>query len=152
MYSSCSQTMSRSSYDVMPWCEGRWHCRRSQPTGSGKYLTHEMRTMFYLVYNINFFVSASPVKLIFVLNTGFLCFTQDSRPRFRINVPHRFSVHNYKRFTFCDHCGSLLYGLIKQGLQCEGKHDYVVSSVPTGDTVFELYVSCLSVCLSDHFL
>ncbi|XP_029162059.1 protein kinase C isoform X2 [Nylanderia fulva] len=39
--------------------------------------------------------------------------------RFSIDVPHRFVVHNYKRFTFCDHCGSLLYGLFKQGLQCE---------------------------------
>lgn len=39
--------------------------------------------------------------------------------RFKINVPHRFAVHNYRRFTWCDHCGSLLYGLIRQGLQCE---------------------------------
>ncbi|CAH2005792.1 unnamed protein product [Acanthoscelides obtectus] len=38
---------------------------------------------------------------------------------FNVNVPHRFVVHNYRRFTFCDHCGSLLYGLFRQGLQCE---------------------------------
>ena len=39
--------------------------------------------------------------------------------RFKINVPHRFEVHNYMKFTFCDHCGSMLYGITRQGLQCK---------------------------------
>jgi novel protein kinase C epsilon type len=39
--------------------------------------------------------------------------------RFNINVPHRFMVHSYKFITFCDHCGSLLWGAWRQGLQCE---------------------------------
>ena len=59
--------------------------------------------------------------------------TPDSRSTFRtgekliftINIfltsyPVRFEVHNYMKFTWCDHCGSLLYGLTKQGLQCKG--------------------------------
>ncbi|KAK1795938.1 hypothetical protein P4O66_009044, partial [Electrophorus voltai] len=39
---------------------------------------------------------------------------------FGINLPHRFSVRNYKVPTYCNHCGSLLYGLVKQGVQCKG--------------------------------
>lgn len=35
--------------------------------------------------------------------------------------PHALYVHSYKAPTFCDYCGEMLWGLVRQGLKCEGK-------------------------------
>lgn len=35
-------------------------------------------------------------------------------------MPHSLNVHSYKSPTFCDFCGEMLFGLVRQGLKCEG--------------------------------
>lgn len=35
------------------------------------------------------------------------------------NGPHLLNVHSYKTPHFCDYCGDMLWGLVKQGLKCD---------------------------------
>lgn len=42
--------------------------------------------------------------------------------RFGMNIPHTFETHNFMKPTFCAHCGSLLYGIYRQGLLCVHEH------------------------------
>lgn len=44
--------------------------------------------------------------------------------------PHALVVHSYKAPTFCDFCGEMLFGLVRQGLKCEGKYLVVISPPP----------------------
>ncbi|CAJ0572176.1 unnamed protein product, partial [Mesorhabditis spiculigera] len=40
-------------------------------------------------------------------------------------APHVFAARTFHKPTFCDHCGSLLYGLVRQGMQCNSCHSNV---------------------------
>ncbi|KAF4016227.1 hypothetical protein G4228_008023 [Cervus hanglu yarkandensis] len=48
--------------------------------------------------------------------------------------PHTLYVHSYKAPTFCDYCGEMLWGLVRQGLKCEdckfNCHKRCASKVP----------------------
>ena len=39
--------------------------------------------------------------------------------------PHALNVHSYRAPAFCDHCGEMLFGLVRQGLKCDGEEQMI---------------------------
>uniref|UniRef100_A0A182J288 protein kinase C n=1 Tax=Anopheles atroparvus TaxID=41427 RepID=A0A182J288_ANOAO len=50
-------------------------------------------------------------------NNSAMVIAQEEIPLVR---PHALNVHSYKAPTFCDFCGEMLFGLVRQGLKCDG--------------------------------
>ena len=68
--------------------------------------------------------------------------------RFNINVPHRFKIYNYMSPTFCDHCGSMLFGLFRQGVKCESEYTVYCAFDVRGVDCFVCVCVCKCACLS----
>lgn len=92
------------------------------------------------------------ISIQFVVD-GLFVHLQFQKERFKIDMPHRFKTHNYMSPTFCDHCGSLLWGMVRQGLKCEGKNDVVLLMVVSSVFPFHcLFVSSLLISNATYSL
>lgn len=68
--------------------------------------------------------------------------------------PHALAVHSYKVPTFCDFCGEMLFGLVRQGLKCEGKFMIILYNMyyVIYDNVYCIYVYAYKYYISISYL
>jgi len=46
-------------------------------------------------------------------------FEQEIKDPLSINIPHNFKIHTFLVPAHCDHCGKILWGIVRQGYQCQ---------------------------------
>lgn len=74
----------------------------------------------------------------------FACVAQATMEDLQIR-PHLLFVHSYKSPHFCDFCGEMLFGLVKQGLKCEGNS---MCMCVGGWCVHVCPLTCMCLCIS----
>lgn len=55
--------------------------------------------------------------------------------------PHALNVHSYRAPAFCDHCGEMLFGLVRQGLKCDGGDWFCIHHTCVHSTIAKFIVS-----------
>ena len=54
--------------------------------------------------------------------------TQPSSPDIHYEKAHNFKVQNFKGLHWCDYCGNFMWGIVAQGVRCDGKQEPRLSS------------------------
>lgn len=64
--------------------------------------------------------------------------------------PHSLVVQSYRSPHFCHHCGEMLWGLVRQGLKCDGKVVYT-STLSLSSVLYALDISYVDTGVLSRF-
>lgn len=108
----CQIDFCSSDTTTIPTISSKWsvHRRKSSTRRSWKLCWQQIVSCAYQQKHIFLFFSSWTAVVYNALDNEI--------PLIR---PHALVVHSYKTPTFCDFCGEMLFGLVRQGLKCEGK-------------------------------
>ncbi len=85
-------------------------------------------TMYLYAYHVHTHMYTTHAYIHVHMYTYCTCTTAKAKQEYDDTIcPHLLTVHTYRTpGTFCDYCGSMLFGLLKQGLKCEGMESCTV--------------------------